>query len=201
MITIIDLHIGNIGSVTRALKFLKCPFVVTDEREKIESAKKLLLPGVGSFREASRKLIESQLKDSIRLKVLNEHTPIMGICLGMQLLAETGYEGGQSQGLGLIKAEVKEIRAKEFGLNLPHMGWNDLSSYDLRLLKGVKPSSCFYFVHSYEMILHESIPHVTTNYGTDVLAMVEKDNIFAAQFHPEKSQEAGLAIIKNFIEI
>jgi glutamine amidotransferase len=201
MITIIDIQIGNIGSVTRALKFLKCKYIVTDKKEDIEAATKLLFPGVGSFAEASTKLESSGLKEVIQHQVLVNKTPILGICLGMQLFAKEGFEGGRHEGFGFIDAKVEMIEAKKYNLRLPHMGWNDLSGNNLRLLKGVPENACFYFVHSYEMKLNESIPHVTTQYGTNVVAMVEKDNIFASQFHPEKSQEHGLRILKNFIEL
>lgn len=201
MITIIDIQIGNIGSVTRALKFLKCKYIVTDKKEDIENATKILFPGVGSFAEASKKLESSGLKEVIKEQVLVKKTPILGICLGMQLFAKEGYEGGKFPGFGFIDAEVKLIEAKKHNLRLPHMGWNNLSSSNLRLLNGTKESTCFYFVHSYEMKLNENIPHVTTDYGSDIIAMVEKENIYATQFHPEKSQEQGLKILKNFIEL
>lgn len=201
MITIIDIQIGNIGSVTRALKFLKCKYIVTDKKEDIENATKLIFPGVGSFAEASRKLDSSGLKEVIQHQVLIKKTPILGICLGMQLFAKEGEEGGKFPGFGFIDAEVKLIEAKKYNLRLPHMGWNNLSNSNLKLLSGTTENTCFYFVHSYEMKLNEQIPHVTTEYGSNVLAMVEKENIFAAQFHPEKSQEQGLKILKNFIEL
>lgn len=201
MITIIDIQIGNIGSVTRALKFLKCKYIVTDKKEDIENATKLLFPGVGSFAEASKKLEASGLKEVIQHQVLIKKTPILGICLGMQLFAKTGEEGGSHPGFGFIDADVKLIEAKKHNLRLPHMGWNNLSNTDLKLLNGTNENSCFYFVHSYEMKLNEKISHVTTDYGSDVVAMIEKGNIFAAQFHPEKSQEQGLKILKNFIEL
>ena len=201
MITIVDVQIGNIGSVTRALKFLKCKYLVTDKREDIVSASKLIFPGVGSFSEATQKLEKSGLKETLQEQVLVHKKPILGICLGMQLFAKEGFEGGRNEGLGFVDASVTLIQAKEKGLRLPHVGWNELSAYNLKLLNGVKDQSCFYFVHSYEMKLNEQIPHVTTDYGSNVVAMIEKENVYAAQFHPEKSQEAGLKILRNFIEI
>lgn len=201
MITIIDIQIGNIGSVTRALKFLKCKYLITDKKEDIENATKLIFPGVGSFAEASKKLEASGLKEVIQHQVLVKKTPILGICLGMQLFAKEGDEGGKFPGFGFIDAEVKLIEAKKNNLRLPHMGWNNLSHSNLKLLNGTAENTCFYFVHSYEMKLNEQISHVTTDYGSNIVAMVEKDNIFAAQFHPEKSQEQGLKILKNFIEL
>ncbi|MBC7428135.1 MAG: imidazole glycerol phosphate synthase subunit HisH [Bacteriovorax sp.] len=201
MITIIDIGIGNIGSVTRALKFLKCKYIVTDKKEDIENSTKLLFPGVGSFAEASRKLEASGLKEIIEHQVLVKQIPILGICLGMQLFAKIGFEGGIFPGFGFIDAEVKLIEAKKQNLRLPHMGWNNLSSSNLKLLDGTTANACFYFVHSYEMKLNENISHLTTEYGTDIVAMIEKDNIYATQFHPEKSQEQGLKIMKNFIEL
>lgn len=201
MITVIDIQIGNIGSVTRALKFLKCKYLVTDKKEDIENATKLIFPGVGSFAEASKKLEDSGLKEVIEHQVLVKKTPILGICLGMQLFAKEGHEGGKYPGFGFIDAEVKLIDAKANAVRLPHMGWNNLSNSNLKLLEGTAENTCFYFVHSYEMKLNENVTHVTTDYGSNIVAMVEKNNIYAAQFHPEKSQEQGLKIIKNFIEL
>lgn len=201
MITIIDIQIGNIGSVTRALKFLKCKYNVTDKKEDIETATKLLFPGVGSFAEASRKLESSGLKEVIQHQVRVKKTPILGICLGMQLFAKEGFEGGRHEGFDFIDASVQLIEAKKYHLRLPHMGWNDIKGDKLKLLNGIPEDACFYFVHSYAMKLNESIPHATTEYGENVVAMVEKDNIYATQFHPEKSQEQGLKILKNFIEL
>ena len=201
MITIVDVQIGNIGSVTRALKYLKSKYIVTDKTEDIISASKLIFPGVGSFSEASKKLENSGLRETLQKQVLVMKKPILGICLGMQLFAKEGFEGGRNEGLGFLDASVVQMKAKDLGLRLPHMGWNELSSYQLKLLNGVKEQSCFYFVHSYEMKLNEDVPHVTTDYGSNVVAMIEKGNIFATQFHPEKSQEAGLKILRNFIEL
>lgn len=192
---------GNVGSVSRALKFLNCKYIITDKKEDIENATKLIFPGVGSFAEASTKIESSGLREIIREQVLIKKTPILGICLGMQLFANEGFEGGRHEGLGFINASVVQMKSKEFGLRLPHMGWNNLSNNNLKLLDGISSDSCFYFVHSYEMKLHEPISHVTTEYGDQVTAMIEKNNIFAAQFHPEKSQEQGLRILKNFIEL
>lgn len=201
MIAIIDLQIGNIGSVGRALKFLKCKYNITDKASDIENASKLIFPGVGSFAEAAQKLNASGLKEVIQNQVIDKKKPILGICLGMQLFAKEGFEGGIHEGFGFINASVNLMNAKSLGLRLPHMGWNSLSGYDLKLLQGVASDSCFYFVHSYEMKLNEGINHATTDYGTPVVAMIEKENIFATQFHPEKSQEQGLKILKNFSEI
>lgn len=201
MITIIDLKIGNVGSVGRALQYLGVPHHFATTADEVFHAKKIILPGVGNFAAASNRLQSSGLMNVIASKVNEEKSPILGICLGMQLLARTGFEGGLNPGLDLINAEVKEMKSRSLGLRLPHMGWNHLSNYSLRLLRGVKPGSCFYFVHSYEVLPKEPFHFVTTEYGSDVVAMVEKEHIFGCQFHPEKSQESGLLILKNFAEI
>ena len=182
MITIIDLKIGNVGSVGRALQYLSIPHKFVTTADEAFDAKKIILPGVGNFAVASNRLQSSNLMSMIRSKVNEDKTPILGICLGMQLFAKSGFEGGLNPGLGLLNAEVKEMNSRELGLRLPHMGWNHLLNYNLRLLRGVKPGSCFYFVHSYEVIPHEPFEVATTEYGSKVLAMVEKDHIFGCQF-------------------
>ncbi len=200
MITVINLKISNIASVVRALKRLKVECNVCDNPDGIMSASKIILPGVGSFAEGAMRLKNSGIGTALRKKVIEENTPILGICLGMQLLASSGEEGGISEGLGFIKAKVSLHRAGQKGLELPHIGWNDVRVDDFRLFDSIPNNSCFYFVHSYEMIPQEPVVCAWTNYGVDFVAAVKKDNIMGTQFHPEKSQEFGLKLLKNFCE-
>ncbi len=200
MITVIDIKIGNIGSVVRALEKLKFPYQVTNEPDVICKADKIILTGVGSFREASNRIKSSGIYDVVKQKVLKERTPILGICLGMQLLASSGIEGGKSEGLDLIKGNVKYLRSSTMNMRLPHVGWNNVQSGELSLFESIPENSYFYFVHSYELLLEEDIPVATCNYGVDFVAALQKDNIMGTQFHPEKSQTAGLALLQNFLK-
>ncbi|MBT73527.1 MAG: imidazole glycerol phosphate synthase subunit HisH [Gammaproteobacteria bacterium] len=200
MITVIDIKIGNVGSVTRALEKLKFPYQVTDNPELIKKSEKMIMTGVGSYREASNRMKLLGIDSAIRQKVIEEKTPILGICLGMQLLASVGMEGGESEGLGLIKGKVKYHRCTSLDMRLPHVGWNNVHSGDLSLFKSLPENSHFYFVHSYELLLDEDIPIATCNYGVNFVAAIQKDNIMGTQFHPEKSQTAGLSLMQNFLK-
>lgn len=133
-------------------------------------------------------------------RFLKKNKPILGICLGMQLLATKGFEGGEANGLGLIQAEIRHHRAEAHGQILPHVGWNDVVVEGSPLFQDIPPSSSFYFVHSYEMILQEDLIHGTTEYGVPFVSYVQKENIYGTQFHPEKSQELGLKILTRFTE-
>ncbi len=200
MITIIDLEIGNIASVSRALKFLKIDHKASDNLEVIKRSDKLIFPGVGSFFEAAKRMKINGLDAVLRHKVLDERTPILGICLGMQLFATYGEEGGGAEGLDFIKGRVSYHRIAKKGLCLPHIGWNDVHGEDIKIIVSVKNNPCFYFVHSYELIVSESVKVAYCHYGVDFVAAVQKDHIIGVQFHPEKSQKSGLALLKNFCE-
>lgn len=198
MITVIDIKIGNIGSVIRALEKLKIPCRITSDPKVIRDSEKLILIGVGSYVEASARLKSTGIDKAIRKKVLEEKTPILGICLGMQLMATVGMEGGTSQGLDLIKGKVIYHRCSSLNMHLPHVGWNKVSNGNLPIFKTIPDGSHFYFVHSYELLLEESVSVARCNYGIDFIAALQKDNIIGTQFHPEKSQDAGLALLQNF---
>lgn len=198
MITVIDLNIGNIASVSGALKNLGIAHKISDSRKDIESAERLILPGVGNFSEAAKRLKTLAIDRSIKKKVLDEGTPILGICLGMQLFAAYGEEGGCTEGLGLIKGRVSYHRAAKMGLRLPHIGWNEVTQEGFRLFDSIDSNSCFYFVHSYEMIPEETAKAAYSDYGVKFVAAIKKDNIAGVQFHPEKSQRAGLKLLDNF---
>ncbi|GBE18166.1 imidazole glycerol phosphate synthase subunit HisH 1 [archaeon BMS3Abin16] len=199
MITIIDLGLGNVNSVMRALNYLKVSNRVSSEISDLEEAEKLIFPGVGNFFEASKRLEINGMKQAIREQVLELGKPILGICLGMQLLANEGEEGGISKGLGLIDGRVVRMSSEKVGLRLPHIGWNDVSHRNLKLFSGIDENACFYFVHSYALELEGDVEHSLSNYGTDFVAAVKKDNIIGTQFHPEKSQKDGLKLLTNFV--
>ena len=200
MITVIDLDIGNVNSVGKALKYLKVEHIISNKHEDILNADKIIFPGVGSYHEASKRLKTSGIKKILTQRVIEDKIPILGICLGMQLLATTGDEVKKSEGLDFIKGEVKLLRSSKHGLRLPHIGWNDVHFKDFKLFDSIKDGSCFYFVHSYEMIPSEKVKIAYTNYGVDYVAAIQKDNILGVQFHPEKSQQFGLKLLKNFCE-
>ncbi len=202
MITLIDIGLGNIKSVANALKRLKVPFLITSDPEKIANADKLIFPGVGNFCEASKRLDDAGIASIIRERVIINKVPLLGICLGMQLFASYGDEGGvSSKGLDLIKGRVSLLPSGGHGLRLPHIGWNDVSFENFKLFDSIQSGTCFYFVHSYALVPEEKgLKVATANYGSDFVAAVQKDNIVGTQFHPEKSQDAGLKLLKNFCE-
>ena len=201
MIAIIDYDAGNIKSVEKALKYLGEDAVITRDREEILSADKVILPGVGAFGDAMSKLRQYGLDEVIR-DVTAKGTPFLGICLGLQLLFERSDETPGVEGLGILKGEILRIPDKE-GLKIPHMGWNNIKvKEDSRLFKGLPENPYVYFVHSYYLQADdEDIVAATTEYGVKIHAAVEKDNIFACQFHPEKSSTVGLQILKNFVSL
>lgn len=200
MIAIIDYDAGNLKSVEKALKYLGEDVTVTRDSKEILSAQKVILPGVGSFGDAMKKLYAYNLVDTIK-SVADKNTPFLGICLGLQLLFERSDETPGVKGLGLLSGEI--LRIPDVGLKIPHIGWNSLNLYgNGRLFKGVPQDSYVYFVHSYYLKANdENIVKASTEYAAHIHASVERDNIFACQFHPEKSGDIGLKILKNFAEI
>ncbi|HKM20990.1 MAG TPA: imidazole glycerol phosphate synthase subunit HisH [Lachnospiraceae bacterium] len=201
MIAIIDYDAGNIRSVEKALHFLGEEVVVTRDREQILSAEKVILPGVGAFGDAMGKLRSYGLETVIH-EVVDKSTPFFGICLGLQLFFESSEEAPGVKGLGLLPGEIVKIPPKE-GLKIPHMGWNSLELINGgRLFEGIPNGAYVYFVHSYYLKAKEpEVVKATTQYSTLIHAAVEKDNLFACQFHPEKSSEVGLQILRNFIQL
>lgn len=201
MIAIIDYDAGNIRSVEKALQFLGQEVKITRDREEILGADKVVLPGVGSFGDAMGKLHQYGLVEVIR-QVAEKKTPFLGICLGLQLLFERSDESPGVEGLGILKGEILRIPEGE-GRKIPHMGWNSLELRNQgRLFAGLSGEPYVYFVHSYYLKARdEQIVKATTEYGVTIHASVEQDNIFACQFHPEKSSDAGLKILKNFVEL
>ncbi|MBU1912295.1 MAG: imidazole glycerol phosphate synthase subunit HisH [Candidatus Omnitrophica bacterium] len=200
MITVIDLKIGNINSVSRALKYIGIEHILSSNPVDIDKAEKLIFPGVGSFAEAMKRMRNQGLDSALKQAVLSRKVPILGICLGMQLFASIGEEGGKTEGLDFIKARVAYHRASGLGFRLPHIGWNEVEHNDLEIFDSVPEKSCFYFVHSYEFIPEEQIETGHTNYGVDFVSFVKKNNIIGTQFHLEKSQGVGLKVLSNFCE-
>lgn len=201
MIAIIDYDAGNLKSVEKALKYLGQDVIVSRDSSEILQADKVILPGVGSFGDAMNNLDHFNLVDTIK-KVAEKDTPFLGICLGLQLLFEKSDETPGAEGLGILKGEILRIPPKE-GLKIPHMGWNSLNiKPQARLFDGIANNSYVYFVHSYYLKAEdENIVAASTEYSTHIHASVESGNIFACQFHPEKSSDVGLRILKNFASL
>ena len=201
MIALIDYDAGNIKSVEKAFQSLGKEVVLTRDPEVLKRADHVVLPGVGNFGDAMENLNRYHLVPVIH-EIVEKGTPFLGICLGLQILFERSEESPGVEGLGLLKGEILRIPDKE-GLKIPHMGWNSLEiKPGTRLFAGVPDGSYVYFVHSYYLEAADpSIVTATTEYGTLIHASVEKGNIFACQFHPEKSSRVGMKILQNFIEI
>lgn len=201
MIAIIDYDAGNIKSVEKAIVSLGEEVCITRDRNVILGAKKVILPGVGSFGDAMEKIRKYDLEEVIK-EVVKQKTPFLGICLGLQLLFERSDESPGVNGLSILEGEILRIPDKE-DLKIPHIGWNSLKFPNKgRLYKGLEEESYVYFVHSYYLNAKDkNIVVATTEYGTLIEASVEKENVFACQFHPEKSSDVGLKILKNFIEL
>ncbi|MBE5926572.1 MAG: imidazole glycerol phosphate synthase subunit HisH [Lachnospiraceae bacterium] len=201
MIAIIDYDAGNLKSVEKAFSYLGEKAVISRDRDEILAADKVILPGVGSFGDAMEKIRKYNLENTI-YDVVDKKTPFLGICLGLQLLFKTSDETPGAIGLGILDGEILRIPDTQ-GLKIPHIGWNSLElTNNGRLYKGIDNQSYVYFVHSYYLkAKEESIVKASTEYGTHIHASVEKDNVFACQFHPEKSSEVGLTILRNFAEL
>ena len=201
MIAIIDYDAGNIKSVEKAMIRLGQDVCITRDKERILTADKVILPGVGAFGDAMGKIRQYGLEPVIH-EVVEKGTPFLGICLGLQLLFERSDETPGVEGLGILKGEILRIPDHP-GLKIPHMGWNSLDfQNDGRLFKNLPEHPYVYFVHSYYLkAAEEDIVTATTEYSTHIHASVEKDNVFACQFHPEKSSDIGLQILKNFVEL
>ncbi len=201
MTAIIDYDAGNIKSVEKALQALGEEAVITRDRNVLLHADRVILPGVGAFGDAMGKLHLYGLIEIIH-EIVNRGTPFLGICLGLQLLFEKSEESENVAGLGLLQGEIIRIPESN-GLKIPHIGWNSLNfPHEGRLFKGIEEETYVYFVHSYYLkAADEGIVKATTEYGVTIHASVEKDNLFACQFHPEKSSEVGLQILRNFIAV
>lgn len=201
MTVIIDYGVGNLFSLKSSFAAIGEEAVVTNDKNKIRSADRLILPGVGAFADAAKKLRDSDMAEAL-IKEAEKGKPIMGICLGMQLLFDKSYEYGEHEGLGLIKGSVKPISAVTSGLKIPHIGWNALIfKKDTPVFSKTKNGDCVYFVHSYYAADCDEYVTATAEYGVELTASVQKDNVFGCQFHPEKSGEVGLNILRAFTEV
>ncbi len=201
MVAIIDYDAGNIRSVEKAVALLGHEAVVTGKQETILSADHVILPGVGAFGDAMDKLKRFGLIETIR-EAVRRKLPFLGICLGLQLMFESSEEAPGVEGLGLLPGKILRIPEGE-GLKIPHIGWNSLKFPNQgRLFRGIAEDAYVYFVHSYYLQADDpQIVTATTEYGTLIHASVEQDNLFACQFHPEKSSETGLMILQNFLNL
>lgn len=203
MVAIVDYGVGNLFSLKSSFGFINEEVIVTGDPKCLCNADRIILPGVGAFGDAAAKLKESGLADLL-IKLAGEGKPILGICLGMQLLFEKSYEYGEHDGLGLIKGSVKPIADKVSAeYKIPHIGWNALKFADKKspLFKYINEGDCVYFVHSYYGADCDDSLLATAEYGIDVAAAVSNGNVYGTQFHPEKSGEVGMKILKAFCEI
>jgi len=201
MIAILDYDMGNLRSVSKALEHVDGRCQITRDPKVVAKADKLVLPGVGAFKDCMENLRSYGLIEPIREFIASDR-PFLGICLGMQLLMDESEEGGKHQGLGIIPGKVLRF-SPESGLKVPHMGWNQLQlSGQPRLLKGME-GEFVYFVHSYYVAPEQEkkVTAATTAYGLNFTSSLESDNIFATQFHPEKSQKVGLGLLKRFVKL
>ena len=209
MIVIVDYGMGNLRSVSKALERLGAQVRLTSNPEEVASAQKLVLPGVGAFDAAMRELNTRGLTEPIKT-VIAANRPYLGICLGLQLLFDSSEEGQGAPGLGILRGTVRRLPAQA-DLKIPHMGWNEVTRKQKAeggrqdgcpLLKGIPEKSFFYFVHSYYADpADRSLVALESDYGLRFPAMIERERLFATQFHPEKSQAVGLQLLKNFIEL
>ena len=206
-VTIVDYSSGNISSVINSFKEVaqkKTTIEVTSDLNKIKSSDKIVLPGQGSFKSCVDALNKiSGLNDTLNEFVIVNKKPLLGICVGLQMFADVGYEETETKGLGWISGKVSKIDNQNGKFKLPHIGWNQINIMkDSKIFKQVENNSHMYFVHSYEFIPKDNkVISATTDYSTKVVCSVEKENIFGTQFHPEKSDKTGLKIINNFINL
>ena len=206
-VTIVDYNSGNISSVINSFKEVakdKVNIEVTADLNKIKSSDKVVLPGQGSFKSCVDALNSIQgLVDTLNEFAINSKKPLLGICVGLQMFAEVGYEEIETKGLGWISGRVSKIDNQNSKFKLPHIGWNQINIVrDSQIFKGIENNSHMYFVHSYELVPNDkSVVSATTDYSTNIVCSVEKENIFGTQFHPEKSDKIGLKIIHNFVNL
>ena len=206
-VTIVDYNSGNISSVINSFKEVakdKVSIEVTSDLNKIKSSDKVVLPGQGSFRSCVEALDKiNGLKDTLNEFAITNKKPLLGICVGLQMFADIGYEETETKGLGWISGKVSKIDNQGGKFKLPHIGWNEINIVkDSKIFKDIENNSHMYFVHSYEFIPEDkSVISATTEYSSNIVCSVEKENIFGTQFHPEKSDKSGLKMIDNFINL
>jgi len=206
-VTIVDYNSGNISSVINSFKEVaknKVNIEVTSDLKKIKSSDKIVLPGQGSFKSCVDALNNiNGLVDALNEFVINSKKPLLGICVGLQMFADIGYEETETKGLGWIEGKVSKIDNQNGKYKLPHIGWNQINIFkNDKIFKDIENNSHMYFVHSYEFIPGDkSVISATTDYSSKIVCSIEKENIFGTQFHPEKSDKIGLKIIQNFINL
>ena len=206
-VTIVDYNSGNISSVINSFKEVaknKIDLEVTSDLQKIRSSDKLVLPGQGSFKSCVDALNAiNGLTEALSEFAINDKKPLLGICVGLQMFADIGYEETETKGLGWIPGKVSKIDNKDGVFKLPHIGWNEINIVkESKIFKNLDKNSHMYFVHSYEFIPDDkSVISATTDYSTNIVCAVEKENIFGTQFHPEKSDKLGLKLIDNFLNL
>jgi len=204
MIAVIDIGMGNLRNVQKAFQKMGYPdVIISNKKDELEKADALIIAGVGAFGDAMENIAKLKLMDTIRTQVLKNNIPIMGICLGFQLLASEGFEGGHHKGLDLLPMSVKKMELNDQKLRLPHIGWDDtqIAKKDSILFKDIPDDTDFYYVHSFAPVCEkDEFIASTCNYGGKFASAVEYKNIFGTQFHPEKSHKYGLRIIKNFAD-
>ena len=204
MLAIIDYDMGNVRSIHNAFTLLDEEIKITDDPVTIESAEAIIVPGVGAFADGMINLKKKNLVSVLEKQVIERKKPYLGICLGMEFLAKKSFEGGEHDGLGWIKGNVIRLEPNNPSLRIPHIGWNDASILEKKgLLKDIQ-SPTFYFLHSYYLKIDESEKDIITSVcdygGNKIIATLQKENIYAVQFHPEKSQTTGLKLLKNFLD-
>jgi len=203
MIVIVDYKICNVRSVAKAFEHLGYDVVVSSKKEDIVASERIVLPGVGAYQTGMENLNKLGLVDVLCNEVVIKKKPFLGICLGMQLIVKMGYEGGAYKGLGWINGECVRLNTDKYNIRIPHMGWNDVKVHNNNsILTGIEEIPCYYFCHSYHVVCKEDVQVLATcEYGERFSCAISYDNIYAVQFHPEKSFDNGFKILQNFIAI
>lgn len=202
-IVIVDYGMGNLRSVVNAFEYVGAKVRLTNQPQDVGTADAVVVPGQGAFKDCIKCLTEKKFIEALNQEVKQKKKPYLGICLGMQVLGEKSFEGGEFAGLGWIKGTVKKIEPKNKKIKVPHLGWNEIKiRRQVDLFRGISDKACFYFAHSF--VLYPNNPLVVvaiTDYGEEFPVAIQKDNINAVQFHPEKSQQEGLQLLRNFVEM
>lgn len=202
-VAIVDYHLCNVDSVKRAFETLGASAFITDVPGDLAEADRIVLPGVGAFPDAMRELQQRGLDDALAVNVLEEGAPFLGVCLGMQLLAGIGQEVTETKGLGWLDASIGRLEATDADPRIPHVGWNEVDPVrESPLFDGIPPGADFYFVHSFHMTCADAADVLaTTPYCGGFTSVVQREHVFGVQFHPEKSQQWGLRLLKNFLSV
>ena len=202
-VVIVDYGMCNLDSIARAVEECGGSPAVSGNPQDLNSATHIILPGVGAFAEAMRNLGAGKLAGALREQALGSHIPLLGICLGMQLLASKGYEGGETEGLDLIRGEVRKLEPFGEDRRIPHIGWNEVRfDRESPLFEGLESGKDFYFVHSYHFVCEDRADAAAhTPYARGFVSVVSRDLVFGTQFHPEKSQDRGFQILRNFLRL